>query len=123
MPEPVVRLLVVVGAVGLAALAVGAAGWRRRRRAESEPLDLGAVAGRLILLSDASCRRCDRVREMLVEAGVEFAEVAFGDELWEGIGAGSVPQLIARDEFGGIAGRVGGVPTRRRFAALLRRAT
>jgi len=121
MPEPLVRLIVVAGALGAAALVVMTAVWWRRRRAEAEPLVLDAVAGNVILLSDSACRRCDRVREMLIDSGADFTEIGFGDEGWNAIGATAVPHLIVRDGRGDIAGRAGGVPSPRRLAALLRR--
>ncbi len=105
-----VRVAVAVFAAG-AALAV--AGWARageRRSAASAPLDLSGFSGRLILFSDAGCRRCDQARAVLIDAGVSFEEAAYDREpdRVRSAGVTAVPLLVGRDAAGGEVGRVAG---------------
>jgi len=114
-------------AAAITGVAVGVALRARvieRRRAAAAPLDLTGFRGRLLLFTDAGCRRCDQARAVLVEAGVEFVEAAFDREpdRLRAAGVTSVPLLVGRDaagrEVGRIAGRVGGRSLARLLARL-----
>lgn len=115
MSEPVLRALVVGGAVAGAVLAVLAADWWRRRRAERLVLDLSGIEARVILFSDEACPRCDRVRGMLDELDVDYTEIRHGGGRLGAIGVDSVPLVVARDEAGDVVAQIGGVPRKARL--------
>lgn len=121
MPDPAVRVAVAAAAAG-AALAV--AGWARaaqRRAAAAAPLDLSGFPGRLILFTDAGCRRCDQARAMLSAAGVSFVEAAFDLEpdRVRAAGVTAVPLLVGRDTAGSEVARVAGRLGRRALKRVL----
>ena len=121
MDDLILRLLVIAAAV-LAGLGIAwMARLARARRAERAPLDLNGVAGRVVLLSEASCSRCDVVRQGLDDLGSTFSEVRYEDdpERFRRIGGTAVPMLIVRGRGGEEIRRVGGVPTVRRLRRLL----
>lgn len=113
----VVRILVVAAVAGAALGAAFLMGRRTARRAERRSLDLTGLPGRVLLFTDRSCGSCERMRAMLSDAGIRFAEVVYQDDpdAWERARVDTVPLLVVRGEAGEEVARVAGVPSRRRL--------
>lgn len=122
MSDPA-RVVAAVAATAVAGTVVLAARVRDRRSAASAPLDLSGFPGRLVLFTDAGCRRCDQARAVLVAAGADFAEAAFDrePERLRAAGITAVPLLVGRDASGAEVGRIAGRLGRRSLDRLLAR--
>ena len=117
---PIIALLAVASALGFALAANRWVRWR----ADRTPLDLSGLSGRVVFLSDDSCRRCPAARAALVTAGVDFEELRYGDDpkRFRATGAPAVPLLVVRAPDGSEMGRIAGEVHPRELRALLKRA-
>lgn len=81
-----------------------------RRRAETSPLDLSGIAGRVVFFADEACKRCPAARDALVASGVEFEEIRYGDDpaRFRATGAKAVPLVVVRGGDGLEVGRIAG---------------
>lgn len=123
MRDVAVRLLVAAAATAGALLVALWARVRRRRAAAAAPLDLSGFPGRLVLFTDAGCRRCDGARAVLAAAGADFTEAAFDlePERVRAAGVTAVPLLVGRNSAGAEVGRIAGRLDRRALDRLLAR--
>ena len=115
------RIVAAVAATAVAGAVVLAARATDRRSAAVAPLDLSGFPGRLVLFTDAGCRRCDQAKAVLVAAGAEFTEAAFDrePERLHAAGITAVPLLVGRDAAGAEVGRIAGRLGRRSLGRLL----
>ncbi|HEX5631434.1 MAG TPA: hypothetical protein VFY15_07225 [Acidimicrobiia bacterium] len=115
-------------AVAVVAIALGVAGTARllqQRRSAMRPLDLAGLPTGLVLFTDAGCRRCLRVRDVLRSGGVPFTEVAYeqDSDAFRRSGVAGVPLLVAIAPGGVEVGRVAGRLTPRALRALRQKLT
>ncbi len=122
MTDLVVRLVIVAATLAVAGGLAYVAHRRTARRMEVAPVDLSGFGGRVLFFSDAACRRCPVVRDLLDELGVDYAEFSYGEhpEGMRAAGITAVPLVVVRDEAGGEVGRIAGRPGVRRLRRLLR---
>ncbi|NQV07248.1 hypothetical protein HQ535_11920 [bacterium] len=121
MADPVVRALVVGGIVAAALLAAYLIPRVTAGRAVQIPIDLSGIDDRVILFTSSDCSTCDRAREVIEAAGVEYREIRHSDDpaLFDATGVAAVPLLVIRGDRGAIIGRIGGVPTTQRLRRAL----
>ncbi len=123
MRDTAVRIVVAAAATAVGLAVALRARAVERRSAAAAPLDLTGFPGRLVLFTDAGCRRCDQAKAVLTAAGAEFTEAAFDrePERLRAAGITAVPLLVGRDPSGAEVGRVAGRLGRRSLDRLLAR--
>ena len=123
MSDPLLRVVIVLVAVGVVLGGAWLGRGRLRRHVKRTPLRLEEVEGRVLFFTDVACRRCDLMRDRLVALAAGFAEIAFNHEpdLHRAIGVTGVPLLVVRDGSGRIVDRVAGVASVRRIRRALSR--
>lgn len=122
-----IRLALVILASGVVLAGVAFGRHRARAAAARGPLRLDAlddVGARVVLFTDAGCRRCDTVRARLRSAGIDHREVSYDrePELQRSVGVGAVPLIVVRDADGHEVTRLVGLVSKRRIVAASRAA-